>query len=267
MSNNIILIIFILLLVGIFIYFYYTNGKENEPLDENKELIPSKNNYARNRSKKVRFNNNIKYNTYSKNSSDASASSSNQNARLRSPTISRKLKIDVDSILRSDDRSSPEIDLDGIILRKNKVMPSNLDIKDPEETWYSSFGLPLMSKAEKQDFCEKMKENHKNYEKSLGEFTKYQTDSSTIIKTDITIDPFKPEKRNNKLKGKAIKDIYDKQVAGPKAKPKRIKHRTATSTIYEDESELNGGTISGTNLHGFDGVNDGFKQASFGNEF
>ncbi len=112
-----------------------------------------------------------------------------------------------------------------------------------------------------------MQNNHKDFQRSLGQFTQYQMDNRTLLKTDTTIDPFKPEKQSKSLKGRTVKEIYDQQVAGPKAKPKKIKSRTGTSIIYEDEAEMNGGTIKGTNLCGFDGINDGFKTAAFGNEF
>jgi len=190
----------------------------------------------------------------------------------------KKRLINVDDILSdTSDSRKKDIDLDEIITGGSltseceircRVVPSNMDTKDPEETWFSSFGLPLMSAQEKESFTKKMKKNHDNYQKSMGEFTKYQMDDSTVIKTDITIDPFKPEKRNNKsLQGKAIKDIYDQQVAGPRARPKIIKKKTDTCTIYENESELNGGKIKGTNLCGFDGISDSYKSAAFGNEF
>src|SRR5277367_150470 len=110
-----------------------------------------------------------------------------------------------------------------------------------------------------------MQQNHKKYEKSVSEFAKYQTDRSTLIQTDTTINPFKPDHRSDQLKGKTVKEIYDTQVAGPRAKPKKIKKKTTNGTTYVDESELNGGAISGTeNLHGFDGIGDSHKTAAFG---
>jgi len=92
-------------------------------------------------------------------------------------------------------------------------------------------------------------------------------DRSTIIQTETTINPFRPDHRSKSLRGRAVKDIYDEQVAGPKAKPKRVKKRTQTGVVYENESELNGGIISGTKMYGFDGINDSHKTAAFGNEF
>ena len=151
--------------------------------------------------------------------------------------------------------------------KKNKVHAINDDDENnAEQVWYNSFSTPLMDPDDKKKFYAKIQKSYKNYEKSFGEFIQYQMDNDTLIKTDITIDPFKPEKRNN-CDGKAIKDIYDEMVAPPKAKPKKIKKKTDRCIIYDDESELNGGNIRGTNLSGFDGVNDGYKSAAFGNEF
>lgn len=151
---------------------------------------------------------------------------------------------------------------------KNKVHAVNEEDKDSaEKVWYDSFSTPLMDPDDKKKFYAKIQKSYKDYEKSFGEFIQYQMDNDTLIKTDITIDRFKPEKRNNNCGGKAIKDIYDEMVAPPKAKPKKIKRKTDRCIIYDDESELNGGNIRGTTMCGFDGNNDGFKSAAFGNEF
>jgi len=195
--------------------------------------------------------------------------------------LRKKPKIDIGDILSdnterssrasegsdSEHKSPMEIDLDDIIPKKYKINPSNLDSVSPEETWDASFGLPLMSKDEKRDYFAQMQKNHKKYENSISDFAKYQMDRSTIIQTETTINPFRPDHRSKSLRGRAVKDIYDEQVAGPKAKPKRVKKRTQTGVVYENESELNGGIISGTKMYGFDGINDSHKTAAFGNEF
>jgi hypothetical protein len=286
MSNNPFIIIFIFVIIGIVIYCYYNYKNPNandfvSDVDSGKYQIQKQKNMSKPKhklkpkpkTKQVRFNDNIKYNFYNRSASNRSASLS-------------PAQIYVDDIMSEDGglssyekynspkcKRSPktfvEIDLDDdVVALDTNVMPSNLDQTNPEETWDASFGLPLMSNNEKKDYFDKMQKNHKRYEKSLSEFTKYQTDSSTIIKTETTIDPFKPDHRSESLKGRAIKDIYDEQVAGPKAKPKRVKRRSSSRVIYEDESELNGGAIPGTNnLHGYDGVNETQKTAAFGNEF
>jgi hypothetical protein len=283
-SNNIILIIFILIIIGIIVYFYY-NYKNSGSVPEDNTVVLENNKKHNINNKRVRFNKSVKYNTYK---NKLSSSSVNKNSDTStSPfmfTPNNRPKIDVDSIfgsITSSDSRSPnklEINLDDIdkpnypiidqlIDQNTTIFPSNLDQTDPEAMWDANFGLPLMSKNDKKKFVEKMQKNHKEYEKSLGQFTQYQMDNSTLIKTDVIIDPFKLEHRSDCLKGQSVKDIYDRQVAGPKAKPKKIKIKTPTNIVYEDESELNGGNIKGTNLHGFDGVNDGYKSAAFGNEF
>ncbi|XWV24829.1 hypothetical protein QJ856_gp0954 [Tupanvirus deep ocean] len=276
-SNNIILIIFILIVIGIVVYFYY-NYKNASTIQGGNIHVTTKDKNT----KKVRFNNNVEYNTYQNKFSTSNRLSDSLNqSPLQSPlsSPSRRNKIDVDSIFSSglsSDSNQEEIDLvdDNSVssvssspMAMQTICPSNLDQTDPEAMWDASFGLPLMTKEDKKKFITKMQKNHKDFQKSLGQFTQYQMDDSTIIKNDTTIDPFKSDHRSKSLKGRTVKEIYDEQVAGPKAKPKRIKAQTSTTTIYEDETEINGGKIKGTNLHAFDGINDGFKTAAFGNEF
>lgn len=252
--NNPFIIIFIFLLFSVIIYVYYnysTEVPETNKFKLDKKLINKK------KPKKVHFNDNIEYKYFSARSS--STSDKKYVDKLVSDIISDN-KVGQED----DNKSFVEIDLE------NNVVPSGISdpYHNPEDTWDASFGLPLMSKDEKNKYFSKMQKNHKEYGKSMSEFTKYQTDNSTLIKTDITIDPFKPEHKSATLKGKTIKEIYDEQVAGPKAVPKKIKKKTPSKTIYENESEMNGGEISGTDgLHGFDGVTGSHKSASFGNEF
>jgi hypothetical protein len=184
---------------------------------------------------------------------------------IKMPSLNRKIEVDLD-----------EEELQGYTepatyeptSSKTKVIPSNVDQTDPNDTWDSSFGLPLMSADEKRDYFNRMQQNHKKLEKSLGEFTEYQMDRSTVIKTDTSIDPFKPCHHSPSLQDQTIKDIYDSQVSTYKAKPKKVLKTTKSETVYQHESELNGGKINGTKgLHGFDGIGDTFKAASFGNEF
>lgn len=161
-----------------------------------------------------------------------------------------------------------EIDDDLGTYGGDKLNSNNFDPDTKNtDTWDSSFGLPLMNPDEKKRFFEKMQQNHKKFGQSMDEFTAYKTDRSTIIKTETTIDPFKPDHRSEFLQGKPISDIYDSQVSTIKAKPKNVKKKTSNQIIYEEESELNGGHINGTSLYGFDGVVDDYKTAAFGNEF
>ena len=147
---------------------------------------------------------------------------------------------------------------------ENTVCPRN--VEHPDGSWDAQFGLPLINTNSKKKIAQQIKKEHDEYNKSLGKFNKYQMDKKSLIKTDITIDPFKSENKRH-FKGKAIRDIYDEQVAGPKATPKKIIRRCGSSIIYDNESEMNGGMLSGTSMHGYNGSKYGFKSANFGNEF
>lgn len=264
--------ILIFIILAIVLYFFYQNirsCKSTENYKKTKSMKnKSKNIQAQKTKKKVRFNDDIEYNIYS----DKSSTDIMVSPYRTSDSICDTNKIDVDSILSqisSDSIMSNESSVSNGSLHDNnitnKVVPSNLPFENAEDLWHSSFGKPLLSQNEKNKFSEKIKQDHEEYEKCLGQFSKYQMDNNTIIKTDVTIDPFK-KSDENKLKNMSVKDIYDRQVAGPQIKPKNIKKTNNHSTIYEDESEMNGGFIKGTQLHGFDGASD-FKSAAFDNEF
>jgi hypothetical protein len=234
------------------------------------------------KSKKVRFNDNVKYKTYKKNSFDTPDSSDMDN-------LYNKTKIDVDSIFSSarkntlSDSSSASNNKISSASDRSIVSSSNSSIHakpyfknnnlyshDPiseTELWDTNFGLPLMNKDEKKKFISKMQKNHQDYQKSLGKFSQYQMDNDTVIKTDTTINPFKSDERGNSLKGRTVKEIYDQQVRAPKAKSKKIKQRSDSEIEYENEVEMNGGKIKGTDMCGFDSTLNDFHSAAFGNEF
>lgn len=257
-----------------------TNKSMNRPTNNR----PTNHNF--NKNKKVKFDDNVKYYFYEKDPKEMLSESPATRAYLGTPMRGRE-KINVDDIFSTETNYSPvsskssssymsdepsEISIrdylsDRMDYLSDKILPGNFEEDNPNDSWDSSFGMPLMTDAAKQKFASKMHQNHKLYQKSLGQFNKYQLDNSTLIKTDVTIDPFKPEKNSKNLKGKTIGQIYDEQVAGPKAIPKKIKTRTPTSIIYENESEMNGGLLKGTNLCGFDGISGSYKTAAFGNEF
>lgn len=302
-SNNILLVIFILIIIAIIVYFYFnyknpTAINDNKVYTDNKVHFDNKINIQKSDNKKVRFDNAVKYNTY-KNLNLSTEKSSNQiNVdSLFSPKNSESPAIDLINSLSNSPNRSNSIDspnqlnsihsvnsinsldsvnsLDSLNSLNssdhnniNNVIPYNKAIdnaNDPESLWDSTFGLPLMNDKDKKKFASKMHRNHQNYQKSFNKFTKYQLDNETLIKNDLTIDPFKTDKPE--YKNKSIKDIYDQKVAGPKTKPKKIKRCTPNTIVYEDEVEMNGGNIKGTNLHGFDGITDSYKSAAFGNEF
>lgn len=265
--NNIIIIIIVLIIIGVIVYFYYNcknTAISNNSMTSKNNIFVTKNNKS---PKKVRFNDNIKYNTYKKNSILSNS------IEMLSPGS----KIDVDSIFTSIGKNSSSDSPNSINESIKSINSSESDNSEnnnfcshnynqPEEVWDASFGLPLMSKEEKHKYIKQMHKNHRKYQKSFGKFTQYQTDNNTLIQTDTTINPFKEAKGSKSLKGNTVREIYDKQVAGPIAKPKKIKSKSDNKTFYEDEMEMNGGKIKGTNMCGFDNSNE-FRSAAFGNEF
>lgn len=274
-SNNIILIIIILIVAGFIIGFYFNYTKKKN-VNKDDDLNTSDNQLPANKKKKVRFNDKVSYDLsneskkkskidvdsicslYSPNNSDSSNSQSNN-------SDSNSYNQEMSNLSESSNRGSDQKS-ETPIAPNTAVLPSNLEQIDPKEIWNSNFGLPLIDQNEKEKYMSQMKKNHENYVKSMGQFTQHVMDDKTVIKTDTSIHPF-DEADKQVFKGKKIKDIYDDQTSGPKAKPKKIKYKTPSSIIYENEVDINGGYIKGTNLHGYDGINDGYKLASFGNEF
>lgn len=292
-SNNIITIIIVLIMIGVIVYFYYNcknSAIGNNAMVSKNDISVTTNNKS---TKKVRFNNNIKYNTYKKNpilsdTIDVLSPKANINIDNIYSPIS---KIDVDSIFTSIGKNSSydSINVNRLNKSNNLLSPTNESVRsinnsesnnsenlystipysknnnlwthdfknnEPEELWDANFGLPLMDKNEKQKYIKEMHKNHKEYQKSLGKFTQYQTDDNTLIQTDTTINPFKPTKCNQSLKGLTVREIYDKQVAGPITKSKKIKSRSDNKITYENEIEMNGGKIKGTNMCAFDNSNE-----------
>lgn len=223
--------------------------------------------------KQVRFNNKVKMNTYSRRNPIRSVSPSRPQRNPREDKLDR---LDVDDILseiyseensdsdlRSQSRSNSKP-----IRKPLEIKPANDDLDDEEESWDSAFGMPLMEEYEKKKYIANLNKSNASYGKSLGEFAQHQLDDSTLIKTDTTIDRFKPPStQKSRFGGKTIGDIYDEQTAGPIARPKRIKSRTADMTTYENESELNGGLIKGSNLLGFEAGGSSHQMADFGDQF
>ncbi|MEM0354038.1 MAG: hypothetical protein QXW79_00515 [Thermoplasmata archaeon] len=160
------------------------------------------------------------------------------------------------------------IDVDSIVKLPTKFYKNDLFRNYySEQSWYFILGTPLISADEKKKYYAKIQKNFRNYEESLGKFIKYQTDNNTIIKMDTKIDPLEASKSQNNLGGKPVKDIYDALVDGPKFKPKYILGKTDSNIIYENESELNGAKLKGSNLYGYNKTNFSFRSAKFDNDF
>ncbi|AKI80042.1 hypothetical protein QJ850_gp657 [Acanthamoeba polyphaga mimivirus] len=300
-SNNTITIILIIAIVAIVFYIYFQRNKSRKDSHKNpgnyqnfdtlnndsdakimkksvkkstKKLLKKSN--QNNQKKKVRFDKTVKYNIYKQQSPEISS----HNSPFDVDTILNSIYSDQSDI--SEDSNCSEISELSETSNHSElsdtnnnlccnIIPSNLE-DDTNNYWDSSFGLPLATDEEKNKFAKQIKKNHKNYEKALGNFTKHKTDDNIIIKTDTTIEMFKSpytsdeDETELQRKPRTVKDIYDNKVAGPKAKPKKIKYKTANMVMYENENEMNGGFIKGTNIHGFDG-NAGFKSADICDEF
>lgn len=292
--GTIIWIMVIILFVGIIAYLYYHYANQPEffktmtrTVSRNKSTTKTKNKNKKKRpakaaielsdeaeaeKKRVRFDSDVTYKTFPKAKSSSSGSILTPSYRPRRRS----------SILISPAPPNPHTSSEGIRLTDSPasasrsasetrsvsetkpIKPSNLE--HSEQAWDAGFGLPLMDSKDKSRFVNKMRDNHDQYQQSMGDMTKYQMDRSTVIQTDTTIDPFK---NTGGYDGLTVKDIYDRQTAGPRAKPKVISRRTAPPglTIYSSESELNGGKLKGSNLSGFDGAVDEYQSAAFGNGF
>lgn len=298
--STIIWIMVIILFVGIIAYLYYHYANQPEffktvtrTVSRNKNATktgsnktskikkkrPSKaielSDGAEAEKKRVRFDSDVTYKTFPKVKSSISSGILTPSYRprrrpiptLHSPAPSNphtssegiRLTDSPASASRSETRSASET---RSVSETKPIRPSNLD--HSEQAWDAGFGLPLMAPKDKSRFVNKMRDNHDQYQQSMGDMTKYQMDRSTVIQTDTTIDPFK---NAGGYDGLTVKDIYDRQTAGPQAKPKNISRRTDNLTIYSSESELNGGKLKGTNLNGFDGCNGEYQSAAFGNGF
>lgn len=203
--------------------------------------------------KKVTFDDNVKYHYY------------DLNEPIRD-------KIDIDLVLNQKNITHgvlKEVNVSDIPEKNqnNIVRPINLEQENADDAWDANFGLSLITKKESRCHFDKMQKSNRKYEQSMSEFTEYQVDRSSVVEPEFKIDPFKPSTKSGNLKNQKIKDIYDMQVAVPKAAPKKIKKVTSDLVIYENDSDNNGGPIQGTNLHGFDSHSSIFGNATFGNEF
>ena len=233
-SKNIIILLVIFIVIGIIVYFYYNYNnssdlrtesqsklqtyKSNKSNKSNKLYKSNKSNKLQNK-KKVRFNNKVEYNVYDQSpvsicSTDNNLSPKsklnineffqnsdlNSDSDLNNPTkqkMGMEMEIELDS-----DKYSTEIDLNSesdILHDDSNIRASNLEDNDPEATWDASFGLPLTSKEEKKDYFNKMQKNFQQYGDALDDFGKYQMDRSTVIQTETTINPFKPDHRSYRL--------------------------------------------------------------------
>lgn len=249
-TRNLIILLVIIGIAFIIMYIYYDSADASVDVNNSTHVIDTLK-----PKKKVKFNDYVEERFYQKDNNISNE------VILSDQSIQSDSMPDLQPVPNPDNKVLIELDDDV------KPFGDDIDQNNVEDTWDTSFGLPLMNPLEKKKFFQKMQQNHKKFGQSMSEFMDYKTDRSTIIKTETTIDPFKPDHRSEFLKGKPISDIYDSQVSTIKAKPKNVKRSNKNSVEYEDESELNGGKLSGSNLLGFDGVSGDFKTAAFGNAF
>lgn len=273
LSQNLIILIGIILVIGIIAYFFYNNDSQ---INDYKVDV-----HIEKPEKRVRFSDNVKCNEYNL-PSTCSYDSSEVDINDILSDISDGGNFSLEKFgpvqgVNQCDRGGNNLGQtnqnphgDGT-LGTNTIVECN-NLENTNDTWDASFGMPLMSAEEKKKYFTQMQKNFGQYTNAINQFTEYQMDQSTIIKTDNTIDPFKPSPQSSSLKGKKISEIYDQQVEGPKFKSKKILKKTNNQTIYANESELNGGHLKGTYLKGnpefgYNKLGDKYKGADFGNEF
>jgi hypothetical protein len=284
-SQNLFTIITTFIVIGGIIYFFY-NASSNKTVVEKYAVILNQ------PPKRVRFDENVTCNYYTKhpNEIQKKMSEKNNDEKILDKIISNsqntpqnpvniphtyypeQKKVNLDKIqsvgVVKEDVYYNQRDKNILSqINSDSIIPSNLDLSTMGDSWDANFGMPLMSKKEQGDYFARMMDNHKKYDKSVGEFFEYVTDQKAVLKTDTTIDPFKPSTKSNTLKNKAVSEIYNEQVAGPQAVPKKIKRVTDNETYYDDETAMNGGKITGSNLFGMDEYSHQFETATFGNGF
>ena len=108
--------------------------------------------------KKVKFDNNIKYNTF-------------QQEKINSSVDELS---NVDNILSTID---------------------SRDSDNSEKQWYSDIEQPLVSHDEMKKYGKELIKEHEDYNKSLGKYLSYMTNDDVIIKTDFV---YKSPKRDQK---------------------------------------------------------------------
>lgn len=245
MKNTVIVILIIVIVcLLLFGYYNYNNNKQTKP------------------KKKVRFNDNIQKNVYPKLKSISeysidhfsSVNEDSVNSSLNTYSLSNS-----DS-LRNSDESTDSGYSDGTQEYSENSVQAYGQNNSSESEWDAQFGVPLLSKQYQEKFKKGMLKKHQNYGNSLDEYTKYVMDNESMIEPNEEINP-------KDFYGKTIQEVYDKQTARIKPKNKKIKYQNSDITIYEDENEMNGGKMKGTNVTGFNGASGKYKSADFANEF
>ena len=254
-GNDVFATILILIIIALAAYFLYKYLRNDLPINhenQNTKETFNKTGIDKDKPKHVRFNRKVDYKYISPTRSDIKNAVHN--------------KLVQEHFTRDRDYYPDPQCPDGNCPSPIDATPTCYDLPT-SESWDSSFGLPLMEPEEKRVFFAKMQQNWTKYNDSIRDFDKFQNNRDNVEEPKTTIDPFVTDHRSKQLIGKSIKEIYDEQVAGPTAKPMKVLNKTKTNVYYEDEPEMNGGTIRGTSLIGYDGLNGGYESSSFGNGF
>ena len=267
--TNAMWIVLIIIIAGVIAFLYYY--AINKPTTVIKKKIPK--NIPKKKSKKrVRFNSDVDYKTFTKDSVSVSNKPLNASSskRLRSPVLPKKhVSNSSETSIKSETSNTSETFSDQSFIDLSdyepEIIASNYTKSDENDQWDSTFGVPLADKNMTTKFRKQLESEHNDYTKSLGSFAKYQTDDSTLIKTDTTIDIF-DSRNKDKLKGKTIAEIYDQQVAGPKIISKKPIGIVDGITAYENENPMNGKSVLGSGLSSYNSGNN-MVNASFGNDF
>lgn len=137
-----------------------------------------------------------------------------------------------------------------------------LDTLDPQDTLApvsTGFGK-LVSDSDRRKYVKRLKNNFVDYEKSLGEFYKHQMDEKSKYQDEFDINQFPDEKQ---MKGRTVNDIYDTQTK----RNRRLGILKPTKKSIDNESELNGGPLRGSKMHGYNDDGSGHGTADFGDDF
>jgi hypothetical protein len=140
--------------------------------------------------------------------------------------------------------------------------PIPYDKSSSGESWEDAFKSSLLDEASK-----KLQQKILN---SSARYANYATDHQMIMDHDAKIAaPFMRPKKRNKAEsiGKTIREIYDSKTANVKAVPKKLKKKTANTWEYEDECQMNGGSLDRKGLTGHDSGSDLYGAVTYDDDF
>lgn len=127
------------------------------------------------------------------------------------------------------------------------------DFSEPGESvstfWSDAYDTKMINEENNNKFLKKIKQSHSNYTASYDKYYNYQADMEIVQPENELLNDIN-ERDFTKLKKKKIKDVFDEATKKISPKTKRPIGRVGTDknsvTVYENESEMNGGPIKGT---------------------